>query len=362
MAVLVDGAKRGRPGTVVLDYRDGRGLRRWRQFPDTPEGRKAAQIALGDALRKSARGEASPDPRVPLRTVAETWLKVAAPSLSETTRKNYRHVLDRHILEAWGAVPVTRIKRSEIRAWLAEELERYARATVNQSLVVMRLVLRYAIEDGLLTGNPASGVARGMRLLWSPERIRAMTEEQLARFLERADAHMRLLAFTGLRLGESFGLQGQDVDPERKVLHVERQRYPNGTVARLKTPAARREVDLGEALTLALADLPPVRFRSAEFLFPESRDQFYRRFAGALEAASLSGFTPHCLRHTFATIHLTAGADLEWLRRQLGHTSPTMTAAVYGKAARPKPRGAPEAFERAVSALAPVGQRVIAFP
>lgn len=116
-------------------------------------------------------------------------------------------------------------------------------------------------------------------------------------------------------------------------------------------------------------DLPPglagelrnANVTGTDWLFPESRDLCYTEFRRTLKAAGLDGFTPHSLRHTFATIHLSNGADLDWLRRQIGHTNIGLTTALYGRAAKPKPRGAPEAFERAILGAGPSDQGILAF-
>jgi len=72
---------------------------------------------------------------------------------------------------------------------------------------------------------------------------------------------------------------------------------------------------------------------------PQSAEETAR-----LRARVALHFTPHCLRHTFASIHLAHGtADVYWLARQLGHKDLRMTTAIYGHWLRPR---RPEALER----------------
>lgn len=53
-------------------------------------------------------------------------------------------------------------------------------------------------------------------------------------------------------------------------------------------------------------------------------------FAAVLKAAALPRrFTPHSLRHTFATLMLMKGAPLTWVSAQLGHSSPEVTLRWY---------------------------------
>jgi integrase len=42
-------------------------------------------------------------------------------------------------------------------------------------------------------------------------------------------------------------------------------------------------------------------------------------------------FTPHCMRHTFASLLLSAGESVVYVQRQLGHASIQLTVDTYGK-------------------------------
>ena len=42
-------------------------------------------------------------------------------------------------------------------------------------------------------------------------------------------------------------------------------------------------------------------------------------------------FSPHCLRHTYASLMLQQGESLTYVQRQLGHASINLTADTYGK-------------------------------
>jgi len=62
-----------------------------------------------------------------------------------------------------------------------------------------------------------------------------------------------------------------------------------------------------------------------------------RIFHRVLIKAGLPGhFTPHCLRHTFASILiLEEGSLIEYVSRMLGHADIRLTVATYGRWLRP---------------------------
>jgi integrase len=67
---------------------------------------------------------------------------------------------------------------------------------------------------------------------------------------------------------------------------------------------------------------------------PRRQDGNMRRvFARVCDRLTLDGFTPHDLRDTFATIHLSTDWDnkLPWVSRQLGHADVQTTIRHYFK-------------------------------
>lgn len=45
--------------------------------------------------------------------------------------------------------------------------------------------------------------------------------------------------------------------------------------------------------------------------------------------ATSSGKTPHSLRHSFESIHISEGKSIEWVQKQLGHEDYTLTVNTY---------------------------------
>ena len=67
-------------------------------------------------------------------------------------------------------------------------------------------------------------------------------------------------------------------------------------------------------------------------------------FARALKRADLPlHFSPHCLRHTFASLLLQQGESAVYVQRQLGHASIKLTVDTYG---RWRPMGNKAAVDR----------------
>ena len=184
-----------------------------------------------------------------------------------------------------------------------------------------------------------------------------MTRQQLAAFLAAAmppDARgedrrlypfFLLLARTGVRLGEAFALQWPDLDLAGREIRVARA-FSHG---RIDTPKSGhgRTVDMSRQLEAVLRHLHTER--KAETLrrgwremplwvFCTTRGTMFNKgnvrrvFVRLLKRAGLPlHFSPHCLRHTFASLLLQQGESPVYVQRQLGHASIKLTVDTYGK-------------------------------
>jgi len=150
---------------------------------------------------------------------------------------------------------------------------------------------------------------------------------------------------TGLRLGELLGLQWGDIDFPKHEIRVSRQI----TRRRLETLKSGygRTVDMSEQLEHVLQrllverktetlkrgwrEMPAWVFCTAEGTpFDESRVR--KAMRRVLKAAGLPlHFSPHCFRHTYASLLLQQGESPEYVRRQLGHSSIVLTTNTYGQ-------------------------------
>ena len=148
---------------------------------------------------------------------------------------------------------------------------------------------------------------------------------------------MRVLAYTGLRWGEAAALKVHRVDLARRRLDIAESVTEVRGVLTWGTPKdhQRRVVPLPGSLVPALSEQIRGKARDAlVFPAPEGgvlrNGNFRRRFFDpAVQAAGLSGITPHDLRHTAASLAIAAGANVKAVQRMLGHASAAMTLDVY---------------------------------
>lgn len=162
--------------------------------------------------------------------------------------------------------------------------------------------------------------------------------ERLPRTCEEYAPQVRLLTYTGLRWSEAAALRVKRVDlVRRRMVVAESVAEVNGRLVwgAPKTDA-RRTVPLPRFL---VSDLEPViegkESDDLVFTTPHGgvlRGRNFRRavFDPAVRLVGPSGFHPHELRHTAASLAIASGADVKVVQNMLGHKDATMTLNRYG--------------------------------
>ncbi|WP_345764945.1 site-specific integrase [Diaminobutyricibacter sp. McL0608] len=168
-----------------------------------------------------------------------------------------------------------------------------------------------------------------------------MTNEQVAALVAACGDHavvVATLAYTGLRWGEATALRVRDIDRSRRRLSIsENAVYVNGAIV-VGTPKTheRRSVPFPEFLSERLATSCEGKGRD-DIVFDDGHGNYQKTptmtvnswWDRALHQANLSPMTIHDLRHTAASLAVSAGANVKAVQRMLGHASAAMTLDTY---------------------------------
>ncbi|WP_231702902.1 tyrosine-type recombinase/integrase [Tsukamurella asaccharolytica] len=206
---------------------------------------------------------------------------------------------------------------------------------------LLRMVLDAAVEDGRLPRNPAAGIMLPKRT--HPDRgyLSHQQLRELAEHCEDDGLVVLTLGYTGLRWSEMSALRVMDVDLARRRINVSRA-VVEASKLDWKTPKSheRRSVPFPQALADLLADHVSGKGRE-DLVFTNTRGTVLRVgtwrnrvFRPALarcraDDETFPTFTPHDLRHTAASLAISAGANVLGVQRMLGHSKASMTLDVY---------------------------------
>ena len=256
---------------------------------------------------------------------------------SELTVRSYERSLrdfESYFKNLEGHLSWESVDSDIIRDWMESLMDKGDMAsTVNNRLSAVRSFFRFALARGQVTADPANVVKGPRKQKPLPQFVREVDMNRLIDIPQmwkgdfggfRARTIIILLYETGIRLAELVALNDQDVDFGMHQLKVTGKRDK------------QRLIPFGEELEHVLTEY----LHRRDELWPQHGSALFLNDKGerigrwqvrALVNQHLSLVTslkkrsPHVLRHSFATAMLNHGADLESVRKLLGHTSVAAT-------------------------------------
>lgn len=341
--------KRGKSYVVI--YRAGGAQRK--EYAKTLD--EARAIKRGRETDRD-RGEWQERRTITFRDYLTEWIDSYAGNgkrgFRESTREEYRRLLDTYahgfFAEKLRLVDVTPRHLAQFVSWLADEGKqgkRLSDKSIANAAIPVRAALATATREGMIRNNPAVNLALPHREEIQDEdheEIKALSRDQLRQLLaiapERHRLLLELLAATGLRISEALALQRQHLtlDGSRPVVRV-RRAYVKRMVEPPKTKHGRRDVPLSPALVdrlrSRLADLPDdpeaLIFATASGSHMDADNLRARTLKPLMQEVDAPWAAFHTLRHTFASLQLSAGVNIVQLSRVLGHHSAAFTLSVY---------------------------------
>lgn len=241
--------------------------------------------------------------------------------------EGYFKNLDSHL--SWESVDT-----DVIRDWMESMMDKgNTAASVCRRLSALRSFFRFALSHNLVTSDPAHvlrGPKRGKPL---PQYLK---EGEMDALLDtegmwqddfksvRARTILILFYETGIRVSELVGLDKSSVDLTNRQLKVtgkgNKQRvipFGDELAEALESYFAVRDEHFGSVDGAVFVTEKGLRMNDAQVRY-EVRKNVSR-------VSTLKKRTPHVLRHSFATAMLNNGAEIESVKKLLGHSRLTTT-------------------------------------
>lgn len=287
--------------------------------------------------------------RITVGELAEDWLARKESDLKPSSYRPLEVAWRKHVKPRWGSVRIVDVDLDAVERWIADMGRTIAEAdgkvtkkgsgatVVLRAYGVLAGILDSAVKGRRLAANPARTPENLPRKKPKPRTY--LTHDQLAVLAAEAKypTLIRLLGYTGLRWGEAIALRVEHLDLPRKRLMVIENAVQIDQEHDVGTPKSgeSRAVSIPEFLVFELRALVKGREPNA-LLFDNGRGKYLKRpvsftgwFAGAVERSGVPTVTIHDLRHTAASLAVSAGVNVKALQRMLGHASAAMTLDVY---------------------------------
>jgi integrase len=302
--------------------------------------KRLAQRRLDLILCRINAPEFRPGRVASIAEFAEKWQAEILIHRKPSTVKAAKSHLKTYILPLLGKMQLDELGRERQQAFATRLVGQVARKTVVNVLGTLSTMLTTAKEWGYIYEGLKLGT---LALPESPLRPTAgfFSGEEAKKIIASANDPYRTMfaiaAMTGLRAGEILGLMLEDIDFDRKMLHVRRSAYC-GSIQTVKSKSSRAPLPIPDALAEMLRQfLTSWRPNPAKLLFanrlgrPFNANKVVQKgLWPILEELGIDHCGLHAFRHTHTSLLLDVGASPTVAQAQLRHSDARITLGVYG--------------------------------
>lgn len=245
------------------------------------------------------------------------------------------------------------------------------------SVSIVKNTLDYALRLGMIESNPMLYVIKPKKQTTiSDNHGNYYTKDELKKFLDVAKntdlkkyTLFRLLAFSGMRVGECLALTWHDLNYKNNTIAINKTlaRTKNGIkIQTPKTKASNRVVSLdNETIQVLkawqleqrkqLLKLGINAMNKHQLIFSNGKNSFIivptvrLAIKQIAKKAGLYPITTHGFRHTHATLLFASGLDIKQVQARLGHSNVQTTLNIYTHAIQDKQDKIGDEFARYIN-------------
>ncbi|WP_367156174.1 tyrosine-type recombinase/integrase [Methylomonas sp. HYX-M1] len=271
------------------------------------------------------------------------WLKVLLDRNEQTLKASSYATLTitaKKLDKAFGSLRLNEIKRRHVREY-CEKLA-CGNRQIRKLVSALKQAIDCAVDDEVIDGNPIRDFSFKRIEPPKEDHVDPLTKDEVAVLLGSIDGPFKnfcqFAIWTGLRTSELVALEWCDIDFIRGVIRISKAKTQDARQAETtKTKSGTRDIKLLPPALEALQRQKPHTFMLARQVFMIDGKPFtgavhvWREWKRALHRAGIRYRNPYQTRHTFASFMLSAGENINWLAKQMGHTKVTTTLQHYAR-------------------------------
>lgn len=277
------------------------------------------------------------------------WLANKNDITPETRHTNEGH-LRNHIIPELGNIKLQEINVGHIQSFIGKlKIKGIADSTIRKIFNLMQTCFKSAHRKEIIAKNPFDLMDTGDKPKVSKPKIDYWTKEEVKTFFSKLQHRQKLLfvlaIYCGMRRGEILGLRWNDIDLNRKQIYVRNSLRPKQKLTNtVKTSSGYRSITFSDYVKSEIE-------RHYEMVLEEKqmRDDykdhdlvicqrngehisvgnFTRMWKIVIKNTEMRYIRFHDLRHTCASLLLSAGVHPKVVQERLGHSSIRVTLDKY---------------------------------
>lgn len=323
--------------------------------PENVSAKKAEKLAIEFAVEfeRKCKGMTSLNENMRFSEMAEWFIdNYAKNKLKEITAYNYESQIRNHLLPELGNIKLKDFTPAKITEFF--KTEKHSQATCRKVYVILQSIFTRAVEQGFIKESPCTKAVILPKSIQTKEKKSFLDESQAKMLLKMFDGNtqfdriIKVLLYTGMRVGECLALRWQDIDFENRTIHIENTLTNIGGKRWLqppKTKTSNRYIALSDILIHIFIEQRKFDdekisrlgslYKKSEMVFTSDKGNYIdrsalnTRFRKFIKGADFDFITLHSLRHCNATLLINSGIDIKIVSELLGHSDVGTTANVY---------------------------------
>ena len=295
--------------------------------------------------------------------VLDEWLKLHKEKVKESTWRYIERRVNNHVRPYFKDMYVDKITLRHCQDFVNKTFKKAPVAYV-YSLSIVKNTLDYALRLGMIENNPMLYVIKPKKQASiSDKHDNYYNKDELKKFLDVAkDTSLkkytlfRLLAYSGMRIGECLALTWHDLDYKNNTIAINKTLARTNNGLRIQTPktkASNRVISLDNE-TIQVLKMWQLEQRkqllkvginamdSKQLIFSNGKNSFIivptvrLAIKQIAKKAGIHSITTHGFRHTHATLLFASGLDIKQVQARLGHSNVQTTLNIYTHAMKEK--------------------------
>lgn len=317
--------KKDKGWQVIVSYKTLTGA--WKQkskqgFQTSRQAKDYGQVII-DSLDGQIYIESHELRHITLKELFDMYMQRNADSFATNTIVNYRNSFKKS--EALHSSKITDIRPYQIID-VMDNLNSFS--AKSETKKILSTLFNYAIKIGIISKSPTVDIPLNNK---APQhsRIRTISDDDIALLINtfegKNEIHnavlTKLLAVTGMRLGEALGLTWSDLDTNERSITINKQWARIGLdnacgFAKTKTVNSNRTLYIPSHIIDELH-----RLNTSDRIFEKIKK--HSTYSAAIGRV-IKGHSAHDFRHTYATKLLQNGVDIKTVAALLGDTVNTV--------------------------------------
>lgn len=270
------------------------------------------------------------------------------PRLKPNTQYGYLNAYNTHILDYFGNMKLSKIKKIHIQKFINEKSKELKPSSIESIYAVLNSTFNKAVDWEIIKESPCRKIILPkIENKNYSELLSAAEISDLINAIENEERELykvifQIALFCGLRQGEILGLTIDDVDFNENYIRVNKQYVAHlennkliHMISDTKTSNSIRKVFMPEvvhnALKKYISNMKTISIKHQHLFVNKKTNQIYdhnavyRRFKKMLKENDLKEITFHDLRHLQATMMINSGVNVVVVAKRLGDTVETVS-------------------------------------